>query len=131
MCRGVYFYVPLPGFLSLFFQGCACIDVGSRVSSEYFPLGLFLEICISLLCSVGRTFLSSPLGETVLVWLFVALDYCGLSFGLFVGYLSGLLTRYVLPVWVIQCPAPSSFRHAYPRLGKESNLEGKGVIWES
>ena len=63
-------------------------------------------------------FMSSPLGETVLVWLFVALDCCGLSFGLFVGYLSGLLTRYVLPVWVIPCPAPSSFRHAYPRFGR-------------
>ena len=36
-------------------------------------------------------FLSSPLGETLLAWLLVALDYCGLSFGLLVGLL----------VWVV------------------------------
>ena len=76
-------------------------------------------------------FLSSPLGETFLVWLPAVLEYCGLSLACWWDYLSGLLTRHLLPVWVIQCPAPSSFRHAYPCVGEESNLEGKGVIWES
>ena len=59
-------------------------------------------------------FLSSPLGETLLVWLPAVLDYCGLSLASWWDYLSGLLTRHLLPVWVIQCPAPSSFRYACP-----------------
>ena len=63
-------------------------------------------------------FLSSPLGGTSLVWLPAMLGYCGLSLASWGDYLSGLLTRYLLPVWVIKCPAPLSFRHAYPCLGK-------------
>ena len=54
-------------------------------------------------------FLPSPLGGTSLVWLPVMLGYCGLSLASWWDYLSGLLTRHLLPVWVIQCPDPLSF----------------------
>ena len=63
-------------------------------------------------------FLSSPLGETLLVWLPAVLDYCGLSLASWWDYLSGLLTRHLLPVWVIQCPDPLSFVMLIP-VGQE------------
>ena len=63
-------------------------------------------------------FLSSPLGETLLVWLPAVLDYCGLSLASCWDYLSGLLTRHLLPVWVIQCPDPLSFVMLIP-VGQE------------
>ena len=75
-------------------------------------------------------FLSSPLGETLLVWLPAVLDYCGLSLASWWDYLSGLLTRYLLPVWVIKCPAPLFFRHAYPCLGKHETSEARLLFEE-